>query len=150
MQASFSGNWIGSFEAICRVYTSKIDVYTASLISRQVGILHAMTAKRSETPSTRPAPISIALGKRIKQCRHLADKSQETLAFEAHVDRTYISSIERGIANPSIETLANICYALNVTLAELFEPLSGVSLKPTGDRRANAASPPEIKRSRLR
>lgn len=150
MQANSSDNHIGSRRSFCRVYTSKNDVFTASLISHQASILHAMTAKRSETPSTRPAPISIALGKRIKQCRHAADKSQETLAFEAHVDRTYISSIERGIANPSIETLANICYALNVTLAELFEPLGEVSLKPTGDRRVNVASPPEIKRSRLR
>jgi len=113
-------------------------------------MLLGMTAKRSAPPTSRPAPISVALGKRIKQCRHVADKSQETLAFEAHVDRTYISSIERGIANPSIETLANICYALHVTLAELFEPLNGVSLKPTGERRINAATPPEIKRSRLR
>lgn len=109
-----------------------------------------MTAKRSTSPSARPAPISVALGKRIKACRHEAEKSQETLAFEAHVDRTYISAIERGIANPSIETLANICYSLNVTLAELFAPLDGVSLKPTGARRANAATPPEIKRQRLR
>lgn len=114
-----------------------------------MGILHAMTAKRA-TPSARPAPISVALGKRIKQCRHEADKSQETLAFEAHVDRTYISSIERGVANPSVETLASICYCLGVTLSELFGPLDGVSLKPTGQRRANAATPPEIKRSRLR
>ncbi|WP_316880574.1 helix-turn-helix domain-containing protein [Ralstonia wenshanensis] len=113
-------------------------------------MLHAMTAKRSETPSARPAPISVALGKRIKQCRHAVDKSQETLAFEAHVDRTYISSIERGIANPSVETLANICYCLGVTLSELFAPLDGVSLKPTGLRRVNAATPPEIKRNRLR
>jgi transcriptional regulator with XRE-family HTH domain len=113
-------------------------------------MLHAMTAKRSPPPAARPAPISVALGKRIKQCRHDAEKSQETLAFEAHVDRTYISTIERGIANPSIETLANICYSLNVTLAELFAPLDGVSLKPTGERRANAATPPEIKRQRLR
>ncbi|WP_175957844.1 helix-turn-helix transcriptional regulator [Burkholderia sp. BCC0405] len=109
-----------------------------------------MTAKRSTSPATRPAPISIALGKRIKECRHAVEKSQETLAFEALVDRTYISAIERGIANPSIETLANICYSLNVTLAELFVPLDGVSLKPTGERRANAATPPEIKRQRLR
>ncbi|MFM0212846.1 helix-turn-helix transcriptional regulator [Paraburkholderia sediminicola] len=109
-----------------------------------------MTVKRSPPPAAHPAPISIALGKRIKECRHEADKSQETLAFEAHVDRTYISAIERGIANPSVETLANICHALNVTLAELFVPLDGVSLKPTGARRANAATPPEIKRSRLR
>jgi len=115
-----------------------------------MGILHGMTAKRSTSSAARPAPISIALGKRIKQCRHEAEKSQETLAFEAHVDRTYISAIERGIANPSVETLANICYSLNVTLAELFAPLDGVSLKPTGERRANAATPPEIKRNRLR
>jgi transcriptional regulator with XRE-family HTH domain len=109
-----------------------------------------MTAKRSLTPVARPAPISLALGKRIKECRHAVEKSQETLAFESHVDRTYISAIERGIANPSVETLANICYSLKVTLAELFAPLDGVSLKPTGARRANAATPPEIRRQRLR
>ena len=49
-----------------------------------------------------------------------------------------------------METLANICYCLGVTLAALFAPLDGVSLKPTGHRRINAATPPEIKRSRLR
>jgi transcriptional regulator with XRE-family HTH domain len=91
------------------------------------------------------------LGKRIKECRHAADKSQETLAFEAQVDRTYISAIERGVANPSVETLADICYWLNVTLAELFAPLDRVSLKPTGTRRANTAEPSRIpSRSRLR
>lgn len=78
------------------------------------------------------------------------EKSQETLAFEAQIDRTYISAIERGIANPSIETIANICYVLGISLAELFEPLGNVSLAPTGERRANAAVPPQIKRSRLR
>ncbi len=104
------------------------------------------TDTKSADPSTsRLAPILIAVGARIKQCRHAADKSQERLAFEASVDRTYISSIERGIANPSVETLANICYALNVTLAELFAPLNGVSLRPTGARRANAVVPPHIK-----
>lgn len=109
-----------------------------------------MTTRRPNPPAARPAPISIALGKRIKECRHAAEKSQETLAFEAGVDRTYISSIERGIANPSVETVANICYCLGVTLSELFAPLHGVSLKPTGARRANAATPPQIKRQRLR
>ncbi len=103
------------------------------------------TDTTSSGPSTsRIAPILIAVGARIKQCRHAADKSQEALAFEARVDRTYISSIERGIANPSVETLANICYALNVTLAELFSPMDGVSLKPTGARRTNAASPRHV------
>lgn len=126
-------------------------MFTASLISHRTGILPFMTAKRQEATAARQsAPISLALGKRIKQCRHAAEKSQETLAFEAHVDRTYISAIERGVANPSIETIANICHVLGVTLAELFEPLGKVSLAPTGTRRANAATPPEIKRQRLR
>lgn len=109
-----------------------------------------MTTRRASPPPSKSAPISVALGKRIKACRHEVEKSQETLAFEAHVDRTYISAIERGIANPSVETLANICHALDITLAGLFEPLDGVSLKPTGTRRINAATPPQIKRSRLR
>ncbi len=100
----------------------------------------------SGSSTSRLAPILVAVGARIKQCRHAADKSQERLAFEARVDRTYISSIERGIANPSVETLANICYALNVTLAELFSPMDGVSLKPTSARRSNAASPSDQRR----
>ncbi len=115
-----------------------------------MGILPGMTARRPESVTRSPAPVTVALGRRIKQRRHEVDKSQETLAFESHVDRTYISAIERGIANPSVETLANICHALDITLAGLFEPLDGVSLAPTGERRANAATPPEIKRSRLR
>lgn len=109
-----------------------------------------MTKINSSLPEIPPSAICVALAKRVKQCRHAADKSQETLAFDAHVDRTYISAIERGVANPSIETLANICHALGVTLAELFEPLGDVSLAPTGARRANAANPPQIKRRRLR
>jgi transcriptional regulator with XRE-family HTH domain len=104
----------------------------------------------SERAVSKFPPIAVALGERLKQCRHAADKSQETLAFDAHIDRTYISAIERGVANPSIETLANICYALGVTLAELFGPLSDVPLKPTGSRRVNAATPPEIIRKRYR
>jgi transcriptional regulator with XRE-family HTH domain len=99
---------------------------------------------------TKFPPIAAALGERLKQCRHAVGKSQETLAFDAHVDRTYVSAIERGVANPSIVTLANICYALGVTLAELFEPLSDVPLVPTGSRRVNAATPPEIIRKRFR
>lgn len=104
----------------------------------------------SPFPTASSAPLAVALGRRVKECRHQAGKSQETLAFEARIDRTYISSVERGAANPSIETLANICHALGVTLSELFAPLDDVPLAPTGTRRANAAQPPEIKRRRLR
>jgi len=104
----------------------------------------------SPFPVPKPVTLAVALGRRVKECRHRAGKSQEEVAFEAGIDRTYISAVERGAANPSVEALANICHVLDVTLAELFQPLDGVSLAPTGQRRANAARPVQVRRQRLR
>lgn len=56
------------------------------------------------------------------------------LAYEACLDRTRVSAIERGVANPTVETLATICYVLGITLSDLFEPLA-LSLKPSGKHR---------------
>ena len=110
-----------------------------------------MTATRpSPFPTSTPLSLAEALGKRVKACRHQAGKSQEVVAVEAGIDRSFISAIERGAANPSIESLGNICYALNITLSDLLKPLDSVSLAPTGERRANAAKPVAVKRSRLR
>ncbi|MDH0049254.1 helix-turn-helix domain-containing protein [Comamonas terrigena] len=104
----------------------------------------------SPFPTPKPVPLAVVIGRRVKECRHLAGKSQETVAFEAGIDRTYISAVERGAANPSVEALANICHVLNVTLSELFKPLDGVSLAPTGERRSNVAKPAPVKRNRFR
>lgn len=91
-----------------------------------------------------------ALGKSLKALRIDANKSQEQLAFEAEVDRTFISAIERGIANPSILTLAHLCYALGITLADLFASVK-VSAPPSDGRRSNNAQPaPRAPKSRLR
>ena len=69
--------------------------------------------------------------KRMNQvCRVLADNvkalrlaralTQEELAFQADLDRTYISQLERGVANPSILVLVKISEVLGVELQELF------------------------------
>lgn len=62
------------------------------------------------------------LGKRIKELRiqntHL---SQEKFALSIGMDRTYISSIERGKRNVSILNLEKIAKGLNVSLSELLE-----------------------------
>lgn len=95
--------------------------------------------------------VCTAIGKSLKAKRIAADKSQETLAFDSEVDRTYISQIERGVANPSALTLANLCYGLGITLADLFEPVN-IALAPDGTlRRVNSAKPQlKPKKSRLR
>lgn len=48
----------------------------------------------------------------IKAARQQAGLSQEALALAAEVDRTYVSQLERGIANPSLLILVRLARAL--------------------------------------
>jgi transcriptional regulator with XRE-family HTH domain len=65
------------------------------------------------------ADIRKALGDRIKKIRQKKKLSQEDLAFESRLHRTYISDIERGSRNVSIKNIEKIAKALNVPLKEL-------------------------------
>lgn len=56
-----------------------------------------------------------------REIRESRGLSQETLALEADVDRTYVSQIERGVANPSLRVLFQIAAVLNVATADLLE-----------------------------
>lgn len=61
------------------------------------------------------------VGNRIKECRNNMGISQESLAHEAGLDRTYITSVERGKRNISIVNLEKITKALNIKLSEFFD-----------------------------
>ena len=45
--------------------------------------------------------------------------SQETLGFEAGLHRTYISQIERGKSNTSLDNIEKLAHALGLTVSEL-------------------------------
>lgn len=60
------------------------------------------------------------VGKRIKQLRTQQGLSQENFAFKCELDRTYITSVERGKRNISLENLEKIAKAFNMTLCEFF------------------------------
>ena len=45
--------------------------------------------------------------------------SQERLALEAEVDRTYVSQIERGLGNPSLTVMYRFAKALDTTVISL-------------------------------
>lgn len=60
------------------------------------------------------------VGQRIKELRVQLGISQEELAARANLDRTYITSVERGKRNISIATLEKIVLQLNCTLHEFF------------------------------
>ena len=61
-----------------------------------------------------------ALGAKIKEVRRQQPNlSQEQLALVANVDRSFISRLERGIANPSYLMLLQIATALKKPLKEI-------------------------------
>jgi transcriptional regulator with XRE-family HTH domain len=58
--------------------------------------------------------------------------SQERCAWEAGIDRTMMSKIERAKTNPSLETLLKLANYLNVNVADLLQEPS----KPASGRKA--------------
>ncbi len=59
-------------------------------------------------------------GQKVKKLRLKKGLSQEEFAFKADLDRTYISSIEKGNRNVSITVIEKISNALEVDIKELF------------------------------
>lgn len=56
----------------------------------------------------------------LKKHRANARISQEELALQSGLDRTYISGCERGVRNPSLVSVEKIATALGVPVRELF------------------------------
>jgi transcriptional regulator with XRE-family HTH domain len=67
-------------------------------------------------------------GQNVRRIRNEAGLSQEELAFRAKLHRTYISSVERGERNVSIENIFAIADALQVAPGDLLKPMSGKAL----------------------
>lgn len=58
----------------------------------------------------------IRLGETVSMLRRQRNISQEELAFVANIDRTYVSRIERGKANPSFHILTKLARTLHVSV----------------------------------
>lgn len=92
----------------------------------QRACVHMTAGPRIKTPSgiargRLPNPVTLALGRNLRHFREQAGLTQVELAFDAEVERSRISKIERGHINPSLLTLATLCYCLKITLPTLFE-----------------------------
>ena len=66
------------------------------------------------------------LGMRIKYLRQKHKWSQEDLALNSNINRNYISDLENGRRNPSLEILERITIALGITLEELFKGIESI------------------------
>jgi transcriptional regulator with XRE-family HTH domain len=59
------------------------------------------------------------LAENVKTARKALGLSQEALALETEIDRTYISGIERGNRNPSLDLIVKLAARLQKTPGEL-------------------------------
>ena len=58
-------------------------------------------------------------GAELKKARETAGLSQEKLAFEAEIDRSYVSLLENDRKSPTLDVLFRICDAIGLPASEL-------------------------------
>jgi transcriptional regulator with XRE-family HTH domain len=87
-------------------------------------------------------PILRNLGVVIRQLRRQKALSQEALADLAQIDRSYMSSVERGLRNISVLNLARIATALQVPLSDLLY-LRAAAIEPVASPTVALSEPVE-------
>ena len=65
--------------------------------------------------------IQAVVGKNVRRYRELKGISQEELGAQSNLHRTYVSGVERGIRNPTVEIIKKLADALGVEPNELLE-----------------------------
>lgn len=66
----------------------------------------------------------------LRRLRVAQGLAQELLAVDAGVDRTFISKVERGLANPTVTILEQLSDALGVSIVEFFATVKGGASRP--------------------
>lgn len=67
------------------------------------------------------ASLSHTFGQTVRSLRAAAGYSQESFADAIGVHRTYMGTLERGDANPTLDMIARIAGGLHLTLTTLFQ-----------------------------
>jgi transcriptional regulator with XRE-family HTH domain len=60
------------------------------------------------------------VARNIRKLRVARELSQEALAVDARIDRTYVSRLERGLENPTVLVLEKLARALSSSIEEFF------------------------------
>jgi transcriptional regulator with XRE-family HTH domain len=70
------------------------------------------------------------IGWNLRRLRVAKGLSQEKLALEASIDRSYVGRIERGMENVTVSALDALANVLEVKVAELFAEVGTNSSRP--------------------
>jgi transcriptional regulator with XRE-family HTH domain len=80
-------------------------------------------------------------GMRVRGLREKTGVSQERFADSIRVGRSHMGKIENGMANPSLQIIVKIANGLDISLAQLFEPLDQRPVWPDADATVPRPSP---------
>jgi transcriptional regulator with XRE-family HTH domain len=69
--------------------------------------------------------VAVAFGRVLRDYREKACLSQEALALEAGIDRTFVSLLERGLRQPTLETLFRLAKVLGVAASSMVSRTAG-------------------------
>lgn len=81
------------------------------------------------------------VGLNVRRLRIERDISQERLAFDSGVDRSYLGGMERGEENPTVDILDRLATTLSVPIVSLFADKSSDGVLPMGLKRGRKAKP---------
>lgn len=63
----------------------------------------------------------VVVARNLRRLRVLKGLSQEALAVDAGIDRTYVSRLERGMENPTVAVLERLSNALDAEIVDFFD-----------------------------
>ncbi|MDB6065815.1 MAG: hypothetical protein JWR26_2023 [Pedosphaera sp.] len=126
-RAAVSGAAFG-LELLCELIAKIADVkcpkgVTHSLLrASAIGVILKDKTWASNRFFVQNIDIKKFFGASVRGWRRQLGISQETLAEKADLHRTYVSDVERGSRNLSLESIGRLAHALEVSIAELFPP----------------------------
>ena len=65
-------------------------------------------------------------GEAVRACRQALGISQEELAARSKLHRTYVAGVERGIRNPSLNSILKIAKGLGLPVSALFRRMESM------------------------
>ena len=85
---------------------------------------------KAPSPDAKVATLRDVFAFNVRATRVDRGLSQERLGFEAELDRTYVSQVERGLVNCSLDNVEKIAMALAVDASTLLVRPSVANRKP--------------------
>lgn len=86
---------------------------------------------KAPSPRTKLSTLRDVLAFNVRTARVARGMSQEKLGFAAELDRTYVSHVERGQVNCSVDNVEKLALALAVDASVLFmQPAASARARP--------------------